>query len=63
MADLRIVEAASEQIAEALIRGEEAGPELRALYSKAFDEHLVGLVKRQMPKNVVRLPTRHHRPR
>lgn len=62
MASLRIVEATSEQIADALIRGEEARPELRALYSKAFDEHLVGLVRRQMP-NVVRLPTRHHRPR
>jgi hypothetical protein len=62
MANLRIVEAASEQIADALIRGEQWGPGLRALYSKAFDEHLVERIKRQMP-NVVRLPTRHHRPR
>jgi hypothetical protein len=62
MASLRIVEATSEQIADALIRGEEGGPELRALYSKAFDEHLAKLVKRHMP-NVVRLPTRDDGPR
>jgi hypothetical protein len=62
MASLRIVEATSEQIAEALIRGDEARPELRALYSKAFDEHLSALVKRHT-SNVVRLPARHHRPR
>ena len=62
MANLRIVEATSEQIADAIIRGEEARPELRALYSKAFDEHLSARVKRYTP-NVARLPARGYRPR